>query len=114
MVDTSNVAGAQARPAVVAVPAEMDIASSRRLGGALGSALTSASTVIVDMSATTLCDSSGARILLLAHEQAAATGVELRLVVTSTVVLRILGLLGVDRMIPVFPSLEAALAAEPH
>ena len=64
-----------ASPAVVTLPVTVDTAASRSLCGQLGSALASATTVIADMTATRSCDSSGARILLLAQEQAAATGV---------------------------------------
>src|SRR5262249_15730936 len=78
MVDSQRVIQARDGLAVVTLPAEVDIASSRRLCGELGFALSSARTVIVDMTASTSCHSSGVRILLLAYEQAAATGVELR------------------------------------
>jgi anti-anti-sigma factor len=116
MVDDRSVTCAQSAPVIVALPAEVDLAGSRRLCGQLGSALASAATVIVDMTATTFCDSSGARILLLAHEQAVATGIELRLVVPSARVLRSLARAGADWLLPVYSSLAEALggkAAEP-
>jgi len=50
-------------------------------------------------------------ILLLAQEQAAATGVELRLVVRSAAVLRAMAAMGADWLLPVYPSLEDALTA---
>ena len=103
----------QGRPAVVALPAEIDISGSRELCGQLGRALASASTVIVDMTETRFCDSSGIRILLLAQEQAAATGVELRLVIPSASVLRALALVGADWLLPVFPSLDEAMGRAP-
>jgi anti-anti-sigma factor len=98
--------------AVVRLPAQIDMAASRRLCGQLGSALASASTVIADMTATRFCDPSGVRILLLAQEQAMATDVELRLVVSSAGVLRALAATGADWLLPVYPSLEDALAAD--
>jgi anti-anti-sigma regulatory factor len=82
------------------------------LCGQLGSALASASTVIAGMTATTSCDPSGVCILLLAQEQTMATDVELRLVVPSAAVLRALAASGADWLLPVYPSLEDALA--PH
>ena len=110
MTDDQHADRALGGPAVVALPAKVDTAASRSLCGQLGSALASASTVIADMSATRFCDSSGVHILLLAQEQAAATGVELRLVVSSAAVLRALAAMGADWLLPVYPSLEDALA----
>jgi anti-anti-sigma factor len=103
---------AQAWPALVAFPAEVDVCNTRRLGHELGLALTSAATVIADLTATTFCDCSGARVLLVAYEQAAADGIELRLVVSSARVLRLLALTGADRLPPIYPTVKAALDAE--
>jgi anti-sigma B factor antagonist len=108
--DDQHAVPACGQPAVVTLPARIDTAASRRLCGQLGSALASAATVIADMTATTFCDSSGVRILLLAQEQAAATGVELRLVVPSATVLRALAVTGGGWLLPVYPSLDDALA----
>lgn len=112
MTDDQDAARPRDRPAVVTLPARIDTAASRRLCGQLGSALASAATVIADMTATTFCDSSGVRILLLAQEQATATGVELRLVVSSTAVLRALAAMGADWLLPVYPTLKDALTTE--
>ena len=109
MTDNQQDAPAAARPTVVTLPAKVDTAASRSLCGQLGSALASATTVIADLTATRFCDSSGVRILLLAQEQAAATGVEFRLVVRSAAVLRALAAMGADWLLPVYPSLEEAL-----
>lgn len=112
MTDDQQAARAFAQPAVVTLPVKVDTAASRSLCGQLGSALASATTVIADLSATTFCDPSGVHILLLAQEQAAATGVELRLVVPSASVLRALAAMGADWLLPVYPSLEDALDAD--
>lgn len=112
MTDDQRAARDRIPPAVVTLPARIDTAASRRLCGQLGSALATAATVIADMTATTFCDSSGVRILLLAQEQAAATGIELRLVVSSAAVLRALAATGADWLLPIYPSLEDALVAE--
>lgn len=112
MTDDQDAARARDRPAVVTLPARIDTAASRRLCGQLGSALASAATVIADMTATTFCDSSGVRILILAQEQAAATGVELRLVAPSAAVLRALAATGADWLLPVYANLEDALTME--
>jgi anti-sigma B factor antagonist len=101
-------------PVVIALPAEIDMANAGRAGQQLGSAFApSVATVIADMTATTFCDSSGISMLVRAHKQAAANSTQLRLVVPSTAVRRTLSLVQVDSLLPVYPSLNQALAAEP-
>jgi anti-sigma B factor antagonist len=101
-------------PVVVALPAEIDMATAGRAGQQLGSAFAASVTaVIADMTATTFCDSSGISMLVRAHKQAAATSTQLRLAVPSTAVRRTLALVQVDSLLPVYPSLTQALAAKP-
>jgi anti-sigma B factor antagonist len=107
-------ASVPAQTAVLTLPAEIDITGARRLCGQVGAALASGATVVVaDMTATTFCDSSGARILVLAWEQAAVNGIELRIVVPSAAVRRGFALMGLDGFLPFYPSLRAALTAAP-
>ena len=107
-------ASVPAQTAVITLPAEIDITGARRLCGEVGSALVSGATVVVaDMTATTFCDSSGARILVLAWEQAAVNGIDLRIVVPSAAVRRGFTLMGLDGFFPFYPSLSAALTALP-
>jgi PAS domain S-box-containing protein len=63
------------------------------------------------MTATISCDRAGADAVARAYQRAVASRTELRLVVTSGVVLRMLGMTGVGRLVPVYPSADAALAA---
>ena len=109
------VADPQHVPAVVvALPAEIDMASADRAGQQLGAAFgPGVKTVIADMTATTFCDSSGISVLVRAHKQAVANGTQLRLVVVSTVVLRSLRLVQMDDLLPIYPTLSQALAAGP-
>jgi anti-anti-sigma factor len=65
--------------------------------------------VVVDMSRTRFCDSAGLNALVGAARQARADGGEVRLVVVGEAVARIVALTGVDRVIPVYASLEDAL-----
>jgi len=114
MTDLQHPAGAAPRTAVVTLPGSIDISSARRIGGELGSVLASGiTTVIADMTATTFCDSSGARILVAACEQAAANNIEMRLVLPSAFVLRALKLMGLGR-VPVYLTLDGALAHGGH
>ena len=60
------------------------------------------------MSRTRFCDSAGLNVLVGAARQARAEGGEVRLVVVDAVA-RIVALTGVDRVIPIYASLEDAL-----
>lgn len=108
-------AGGAARTAVVTLPGSIDLFSARRIGEELSSVLASGiTTVIADMTATTFCDSSGARILVAACEQAAANNIEVRLAVPSGFVLRALALMGLGTQLPVYLTLDGALAHGDH
>jgi anti-sigma B factor antagonist len=97
-------------PEIVALPEEIDIANAQQVGAELCTAFRpGVAVVIADMTRTTFCDSSGIRHLLVASDRAAATGAELRLAIGSTTVLRILGTTGVDQVLKIYPSLQAAL-----
>jgi anti-sigma B factor antagonist len=95
---------------VVTTPEEIDVANAALLQKALleaagpGHAL-----VVVDMSRTRFCDSAGLNALVAADRQARAEGGEVRLVVVGEAVARIVALTGVDRVIPIYASLEEAL-----
>ena len=113
MSDTGHLARAQARPVVVTLPAEIDITNADAIGAALSFAIArSAGIVIADMTGTRFCNSSGISMLVQAHRRAAANQAELRLVVLSAAVLRALTLVRADFLLPIYPSLDAALAPE--
>jgi anti-sigma B factor antagonist len=95
--------------AVVAVPAEIDVANAGEVRhGLLAAASLGAAVLVIDMSETTFCDSAGVQGIIAAHQQAAAAGTQLRLVAPA--VQRILTLIGIDQLVPLYPTLEAALA----
>ena len=107
-------ARARVSPAMVTLPAEIDVTNADGVGADLQAAFAPGVTaVIADMTATTFCDSRGVRALVLAHQHAAASGAELRLVVASASVLRVLALLGLDGWLAIYPSLQEAMAVEP-
>jgi anti-sigma B factor antagonist len=113
MSDTGHLAQAHARPVVVTLPAEIDITNADAIGEALSSAIASgAGIVIADMTGTTFCNSSGISVLVQAHREAAANHAELRLVVLSAAVLHALTLVRMDFLLPIYTSLDAALAPE--
>jgi len=96
---------------VVTAPEEIDITNAPELRSALLEAAAHGhGTLVVDMTRTQFCDSSGLHTLLAAHRRAQAEGGELRLAIAAAPVLRILALTSIDRMIPNFTSLDQALA----
>ena len=95
---------------VVAAPEEIDITTAYGLRAALASAARGHATVIVDMTRTRACDTTGLHVLVRAHRRALARGGELRLVNSSPDVRQLLSVTGLDRVIRHFASLDEALA----
>jgi anti-sigma B factor antagonist len=96
---------------VVATPDEIDVTNAGTLREALlGASAHAGGTVVVDMSSTQFCDSSGIHVLVRAHKQARTEGGDLLLVLPTGTVLRIFAITGIDRVIPTFSSLAEALA----
>ena len=96
---------------VVAAPEEIDITNAEALRSALITAAANGNrTLVVDMTRTQFCDSSGLHALIAAHRRADAQDRELLLVIPSTAVLRVFTLTGMDTVIPNFTSLAEALA----
>jgi anti-sigma B factor antagonist len=107
-------ARAAARPTVVTLPDEIDMANAGRIDADLQAAFASAvSVVVADMTATTFCDAMGIRALVRARKRAAACDAELRVVVPSARILRVLAVLDLDNLLEIYPSLREALATEP-
>jgi anti-sigma B factor antagonist len=104
---------AQVKPVVVVLPPEIDVTNSELVYQELVAALApGVNTVIADMMSTAFCDSSGVHAIMHAHESAAAREVRLLLAVSSsTSVRRVLELIGVGLLMPVYPSLQEALDA---
>ncbi len=95
---------------VVTAPEEIDITNADALRSCLLNAVTTwQGTLVVDMTKTQFCDVSGLHVLVAARNRAEAEGHEVLLVISSTAVLRVLALTGMDRLIPNFSSLAEAL-----
>ena len=102
------------RCATVAVPAELDLTISDGLREALLGVLNAGALgLVVDMTATTFCDSAGISAITRAMRRAAANDAAMRLAVTAPAVLRVLDLVGIDRLIDIYPDADAALASLP-
>ena len=111
MADIEFVTLAQAQPVIVTLPAEIDMANADRVGEQLAAASAPGVQVIIaDMTATTFCGSAGISTLLLACRRAAALGTDLRLLLPCPRVLSVMKILGVDAVLPIYHSLEQALA----
>jgi anti-sigma B factor antagonist len=101
----------QPRLAVVTLPGEIDASNDGQVHDTLTSALDAATAVLVaDAGATTFCGCSGVTALLRTHHRAAAAGAQLRVVVGSPPMRRILELTAADQVLHTYPTLAAALA----
>ena len=99
---------------VVTAPEEIDITNTEGLRSALLKAAADGyGTLVVDMTWTRFCDSSGLHALVAAHKRAQAEDREVRLVIPGTPVLRVFALTGMDRVIPNFTTLAEALNTAP-
>ncbi len=95
---------------VVSAPEEIDISNAAEFRSALQSAAAGRPTIVADLSSTEYCDSSGLNVLVRALRRAQEQGGELRLVASTSAVLRILNVTGVGKMLKVYANLENALA----
>jgi anti-anti-sigma factor len=103
------------RRAVLTLPEHVDVSNADQISEQLLWAINrGAIELIADMTATVSCDYAGATAVARAYKRAAANGTQLRLVITAEIVRRVLSMNGLDRLIPVYPSLEAAAARTEH
>jgi anti-sigma B factor antagonist len=100
---------------VVEASEEIDICNAEQLRIVLLEACSRGhATVVVDMTRTRFCDSSGFGVLVGAHKRALAEGGGLRLVIPAdSRVLRTFTVIGLGRFIPRFASLDQALPPGP-
>ena len=112
MTDGFELAGRAGPIAVLPLPPHLDAANAGGLNERLRSALRDGAVVLVaDMSATAWCDPGGLDALMRAYQLAVVSQAELRLVVTSPALSRLISDAGLDRLVPIFGSVEAAVAA---
>jgi anti-anti-sigma factor len=100
------------RLAVVTLPEHIAVSNSGQIREELLSVLNRGARVLIaDMTATQSCDQASTDAVVRAYQRGVLAGAQLRLVVTAPIVRRTLNLSGLDRLISIYPSLEAALAA---
>lgn len=101
-------------PVVVGFPEEFDVSNAGEVAEQMREAIVpGAGIVVADLTTTAFCDSSGVRIIVLAHDWAKADDVELRLAVPPGPARVVMELIGLDRLLPLYPSLDKAVAGEP-
>jgi anti-sigma B factor antagonist len=95
---------------VVHVTGEVDMSHEEELRGAVTADTRG---IVVDLTECEFIDSSGVRALLLSREaQHTDDGTEhLAVAASSEQILRILSVMGIDRVIPIRPTVEEAAAA---
>lgn len=98
-------------PFIVRLPPEVDVVNSDEVYDELSAALVpGVDTVVVDMTGTSFCDSSGVHAIMRSYEAAAARDIRMRVaVMPDGSVRRVLQLVGVARLMPVYESLDEAL-----
>lgn len=100
--------------AVVTGAGEIDLTNADGLRDALLSALNAGALgLVVDLTATTFLDSAGVTALVRTSRRAVASEATMRLAVTAPSVLRVLNLVGIDRLLEVYPSVTDAVASLP-
>jgi anti-anti-sigma factor len=100
------------RRAVVAFPEHVDMSNAAQIREQLLEVFDrGAAVVIADMSATVWCDYVGVDAVARACQRAAICRADLRLVATAPAVRRLLAAEGLDRLVPVYSSVEAAITA---
>lgn len=99
------------RHAIVTMPAEIDLTNASDVSDLLAAvAAQSPDVITADLTSTVFCDSSGVHALAHGHELAAASGGELRLVLGGSPVARILQLICLDQIVPVYRDVQQSLA----
>jgi len=98
--------------AIVTLPVHIDLFNAGQIRDDLLAVIDCGVTALIaDMTVTVSCDQAGAGAVVRACQRAAISGTDLRLVVSSEIVRRALSGSGADRLMPIYPSLEALLAA---
>jgi len=99
------------KQAVVTLPEDIDLSNAGPIREQLLTVINrGAAVLIADMTATISCDYVGAEAMIRAYQRAVISGTDLRLVVTAQIVRRVLSCKGLDRLVSIYPSLEAAQA----
>lgn len=94
----------------LSVSGDLDLASVPLLLGHLNRAAEGTANIIVDLSGLRYIDSSGINTLLAAGKIFARKGHRIVLAAVSPMMLRLLRIINLEQAMPIFPTVEAALA----
>jgi anti-anti-sigma factor len=112
MLDDSLPLQWRGQQAIVTLPERLDASCAAQLRDRLLAVIDAGAAVLIaDLTATTSCDHASMDALARAYQRTAAAGAQLRLVVTARAVRRALSVEGLDRLVSVYPSVAAAVAA---
>ena len=99
------------RQAIVTFPGQVDVSNVGQLRDRLLSVINRGVDVLIaDMTGTVSIDHAAVDAIARACQRAAASGTQLRLVVGAPVVRRVLTIEGLDRLVSIYPLLDAATA----
>jgi anti-anti-sigma factor len=102
------------RHVVVTMPDEIDLTNSGDLDDLLAAVAAQCPEVMtVDLTATEFCDSAGVSVIAHAHRLVTANGGELRIALGQSRVARIIQLIGLDQIVPLYRDVQQSLDA-PH
>jgi anti-sigma B factor antagonist len=103
----------QTDAAVIAAVGDIDFGSHALLRDIAGGALDrNRIRLVLDLSGVRICDSSGLRIFVQLHRQATARGGWLRIAAPRPLLVSTLAITYLDRLLPVYDSIDDALKAE--
>jgi anti-sigma B factor antagonist len=97
------------RARVVAVDGELDLYSAPQLSAELEALAADAAEVVLDLSAVSFVDSTALGAILLSARHLRDAGGRLALVAANDSTRKLLSLVGVDRVVPVYDTAEHAL-----
>ena len=98
--------------AVVTLPEEIDVTNADAIREDLLSVMNQGALLLIaDLSKTNFCESAGVSALVRTFRRASTGASDMRLVVSTPAVQRVLSITGVDRLIDVYPSVAASLAS---
>ena len=99
------------RRAIVTFPGQVDVSNVGQLRDRLLSVINrGVGVMIADMTDTVSIDHAAVDAIARACQRAMANGTQLRLVVAAPVIRRVLTIEGLDRLVSIYPVLEAAIA----
>jgi anti-anti-sigma factor len=102
------------KQAVVRLPEHIDASNTGQIREQLLRLVNRGAVILIaDMTGTVSCDHGGADALVRAYDGTAVNGTQLRVAVSAQIVRRVLDASGLDRLISIYPSVEAAIAGVP-